>query len=58
MKRIVLLFFLIISLLGKVDVGHAKSLDFIISLFGEDLYDYFGWSCAPATSIAMGMQIS
>ena len=46
MKRIVLLFFLTISLLGKADVGHAESLDFIISMFGEDLYDYFGWSCA------------
>ncbi len=44
MKRTILLFFLIISILGKVNVGHTESLDFIISMIGEDLYDYFGWS--------------
>jgi hypothetical protein len=46
MKRSILLLVMITLILEQTQLGRAGSLDFIISFYGEDLYDYFGWSSA------------
>jgi|GEM_PF-6860949 len=53
MKQAIIMVFLMISILGKVDVGHAGSLDCIISMIGEDLYDFLARVAPVVMLIAM-----